>query len=62
MIDRSGRRDGRRLSGLGYTVTLALLLVNGIVLVADLGRPDRFWHLLAGNHALMPMFMPWVRM
>jgi protein NrfD len=62
MIDLAGRQDGRRLARLGYFITLALLMVNGVVLIVDLGRPDRFWHLLLENHTLRPLLKPWVPM
>jgi protein NrfD len=60
MIDLTGR--DRRLARLGYYITLPVLLVIGIVLIVDLGRPDRFWHLLVANHTLRPMFKWWVPM
>jgi protein NrfD len=60
MIDLTGR--DRRLARLGYYITLPVLLVIGIVLIVDLGRPDRFWHLLVENHTLRPMFKWWVPM
>lgn len=62
MIDLTGREGDRRLARLGYLVTLPLMLVIGAVLIVDLGRPDRFWHLLVENHTLRPMFKPWVPM
>lgn len=60
MIDLTGR--DRRLAGLGYYITLPLLLVIGVVLIVDLSRPDRFWHLLIANHTWQPMFKYWVPM
>jgi protein NrfD len=62
MIDLTGRQVDRRLARLGYFVTLPLLLVIGVVLVIDLARPDRFWHLFIQNHTLWPMYKPWVPM
>jgi protein NrfD len=60
MIDLTGR--DRRLARLGYYITLPLMLVIGAVLIVDLSRPDRFWHLLIENHTLRPMFKWWVPM
>lgn len=62
MIDLVGRESDRRVARLGYFITLPLLAVVGIVLVVDLARPDRFWHLFIGNHTLQPMFKYWVPM
>ncbi|MDP2354727.1 MAG: NrfD/PsrC family molybdoenzyme membrane anchor subunit [Beijerinckiaceae bacterium] len=60
MIDLTGR--DRRLARLGYYMTLPLLLVIGGVLIVDLYRPDRFWHLFVEIHTLRPMFKWWVPM
>lgn len=62
MIDLTGREKDRRLARLGYFITLPLMLVIGVVLIVDLSRPDRFWHLLIENHTLRPMFKYWVPM
>ncbi|MDP2398794.1 MAG: NrfD/PsrC family molybdoenzyme membrane anchor subunit [Burkholderiales bacterium] len=62
MIDLTGRSSDRRLARLGYYITLPLLLVIGVVLIVDLSRPDRFWHLFIENHTLRPMFKYWVPM
>lgn len=62
MIDMVGRPADRRLARLGYFIVLPLMGVIGIVLIVDLARPDRFWHLLLANHTLRPMFKPWVPM
>lgn len=62
MIDLAGSEKDRRLARLGYFITLPLLMVIGIVLTVDLGRPDRFWHLFIANHTLQPLYKPWVPM
>ncbi|MDX2201254.1 MAG: NrfD/PsrC family molybdoenzyme membrane anchor subunit [Hyphomicrobiaceae bacterium] len=60
IIDLTGH--DRRLARLGYYITLPLMAVIGIVLIVDLSRPDRFWHLLVENHTLQPIFKWWVPM
>jgi len=62
MMDLMGRGSDKRLARLGYYITLPLMLVIGGVLIVDLARPDRFWHLLVENHTLRPMFKFWVPM
>lgn len=62
MIDLTRGESDRRLARLGYFITLPVLLVIGVVLIVDLSRPDRFWHLLIANHTLHPMFKYWVPM
>jgi protein NrfD len=62
MIDLVGRERDRPLARLGYFITLPIMLVIGVVLIVDLSRPDRFWHLLIANHTWQPMFKWWVPM
>jgi protein NrfD len=62
MIDLAGRERDRRLARLGYYIALPLLAVIGVVLIVDLSRPDRFWHLFIANHTWRPMFKHWVPM
>lgn len=62
MLDLVGHERDRRVARLGYFIVLPLMLVIGVVLIVDLARPDRFWHLLLANHTLKPMFKWWVPM
>lgn len=62
MIDLAGRQGDRQVARLGYFITLPLLLAIAVVLIVDLSRPDRFWHLFVENHTLRPMFKAWVPM
>ena len=62
LIDLVGRESDRLLARLGYYITLPILAVIGVVLVVDLSRPDRFWHLFIANHTQLPMFKHWVPM
>lgn len=59
LIDLFGRPEDRPLARAGYFTVLPCLVVSGIVLIVDLGRPERFWHLLLENHTLQPMFKYW---
>ena len=43
LVSRGGSRPAVRL---GYLIALPLVLVCGLLLVIDLGRPERFWHML----------------
>ncbi|WP_167784756.1 NrfD/PsrC family molybdoenzyme membrane anchor subunit [Ramlibacter rhizophilus] len=62
LIDLTRPEADRRLARLGYLATLPLLAVVGVILIVDLKRPERFWHMLLANHTLEPMFKPWVPM
>jgi len=46
LLDIFGKAEDRRLARLGYLVSLPCLSVCPILLVADLDRPERFWHML----------------
>lgn len=56
LIDFLGRREDRPLARLGYYVALPAVIVSGILLIADLSRPDRFWHMLVQSNTGWPMF------
>lgn len=63
MIDLTRQdEDDRRLARLGYYMALPILLMVSIILIVDLSRPDRFWHMLVANHTLWPMFKWWAPM
>ncbi len=49
----------RRLARLGYYVAFPCVVVSGLLLSIDLGRPLRFWHMLLEDHTLLPIFKWW---
>jgi formate-dependent nitrite reductase membrane component NrfD len=55
MIDLVGRPTDRPLARLGYLIALPAVVVCGILLIADLGRPERFWHMLLQSATWRPM-------
>lgn len=59
MIDLFGGPEDRPLARLGYLVAFPLVVVSGLLLIVDLYRPDRFWHMLLQSHTLRPMFKYW---
>lgn len=40
-------------------IPFPLLAICGILLIADLGRPERFWHMIIQNNTWLPMFKYW---
>jgi formate-dependent nitrite reductase membrane component NrfD len=46
LIDLGTGERGRRLSRLGYRQAFLLVLVCAVLLILDLGRPERFWHMI----------------
>jgi len=59
LIDLAGRPEDRRLARLGYYVAFPLVLICGLLLTIDLGRPLRFWHMLIQRNTFEPMFKAW---
>lgn len=58
-MDLIGRPQDRRLSRLGYYVAFPCVVASGLLLTVDLGRPERFWHMLLENHTFQPAFKWW---
>jgi formate-dependent nitrite reductase membrane component NrfD len=56
LIDLFGRPTDRPLARLGYRLAFPLVIVCGILLIGDLGRPERFWHMLLQSETSRPMF------
>jgi formate-dependent nitrite reductase membrane component NrfD len=56
LIDLFGRPTDRPLARLGYRIAFPAVVVCGILLIADLGRPERFWHMLVQSETWRPMF------
>lgn len=46
LIDLAGREPDCELARLGYLIAFPLVSVCGILLIVDLDRPERFWHML----------------
>ena len=56
LIDLFGRPGDRPLARLGYRIAFPAVVVCGILLIVDLGRPERFWHMLLQSETWRPMF------
>lgn len=55
MLALVGRPSDRPLARLGYLIAFPAVVVCGILLIADLGRPERFWHMLLQSATWRPM-------
>ena len=55
MIDLAGRPSDRPLARLGYLIAFPAVGICGLLLIADLGRPERFWHMLLQSATWRPM-------
>jgi protein NrfD len=55
LLDLIGRPADRSLSRRGYYVAFPAIVLGGLLLTLDLGRPERFWHMLVQSHTFRPM-------
>lgn len=55
LMDRFGTERDRPLVRLGYLVAFPVVCLCGLVLTVDLGRPERFWHMLIQSQTFRPM-------
>jgi protein NrfD len=55
LLGRFGTERDRPLVRLGYLVAFPIVCLCGLVLTVDLGRPERFWHMLVQSQTLRPM-------
>lgn len=55
LLDAAGRPGERALARLGYLIAFPAVVVCGILLILDLTRPARFWHMLLQSETLRPM-------
>lgn len=59
LIDLFGRPADRRLARVGYFIAFPCVLLCGPLLIVDLSRPLRFWHMLVERNTFEPMFKYW---
>jgi protein NrfD len=60
MLDANDDPRDAEAVRLGYRIAFPLVLVCGILLVLDLGKPMRFWHMLVQSERLpLPLLKPW---
>jgi formate-dependent nitrite reductase membrane component NrfD len=62
LIDLFGRAEDRPLARFGYYIAFPCVVASGILLIFDLSRPARFWHLLIESNTMFPMFKYWAPM
>ena len=59
LIDLVGRPEDRPLARLGYYIAFPCVILSGLLLILDLTRPLRFWHMLIESNTFRPMFKFW---
>ena len=59
LIHLLGAPDDRPLARLGYYLAFPAVLVCAPLLIVDLMRPERFWHMVIQSESFLPMFKWW---
>jgi protein NrfD len=59
LVDLVGNERDRAIAKIGYYVAFPLVALCGILLIVDLGHPERFWHMLIQSNTGWPMFKYW---
>ncbi|MDP9471506.1 MAG: polysulfide reductase NrfD [Chloroflexota bacterium] len=59
MLDLFGAPQDRPIARLAYLVALPLITIGGPLLIWDLNRPERFWHMFIQSETGRPMFKYW---
>jgi formate-dependent nitrite reductase membrane component NrfD len=55
ILELVDRPEYRPIARMGYYIAFPLSLVCAVALIADLGRPERFWHMIVYSKT----FLPW---
>ena len=59
LIQLFGSPEDRPLARLGYYVAFPAVLLCAPLLILDLNRPERFWHMVIQSERFLPMFKWW---
>lgn len=54
-----GDEEDCRAARIGYYIAFPLISICGLLLIVDLNRPERFWHMLVQTKTWEPMFKWW---
>ena len=59
MLDLFGVRQDRSMARIGYLIAFPTIVVAGPLLIVDLNRPERFWHMFIRSETGGLMFKWW---
>src|SRR5215467_4951728 len=59
LIELVGSEHDRTMAKVAYYYAFPLAVVCGVLLILDLGRPERFWHMLIQSETGRLMFKYW---
>jgi formate-dependent nitrite reductase membrane component NrfD len=54
LVELAGQPEDRPIARMGYYIAFPLSLVCASLLIADLGRPESFWHMLVYSRTWLP--------
>ena len=54
IIELVGGPEDRPIARMGYYIAFPLSVICAILLILDLGRPERFWHMILYSKSLLP--------
>jgi formate-dependent nitrite reductase membrane component NrfD len=59
LVGLVGQERDRPIAKVAYYIAFPLVVICGILLIVDLRRPERFWHMLIQSNTGWPMFKYW---
>ncbi len=59
LIELIGTKQDRQLAKVAYYISMPIILLCTVFLILDLGRPERFWHMIIQSETFRPMFKYW---
>ncbi|CAA9518298.1 MAG: hypothetical protein AVDCRST_MAG73-33 [uncultured Thermomicrobiales bacterium] len=59
LLDLFGSRADRPVARIGHLIAAPLMPICGVLLIWDLNRPERFWHMMIQSETGFPMFKYW---
>ena len=59
LLELVGEAQDRAAVRVAHLITFPLLALCGILLIVDLHRPERFWHMIVQSERFLPMFKWW---
>ncbi len=58
ILEFSGRGESRA-ARTAHLIAFPMMALSTLLLIVDLGRPERFWHMALMSERILPMFKPW---
>jgi protein NrfD len=53
-VELAGRPEDKPVARMGYLIAFPLVIICAIALIVDLGRMERFWHMVLYSKTLLP--------